>query len=184
MLNSKTAGVVADHNTGLKNPFNYEHQKAQSFYPKYSVQINQEQKNKRDAIFRTLIAGLRGERFEPNGEFTELIFEMPKLNHSGNFGLLDQDQLWELGVCAVPNFILNALICERLQKKFGDLSVCGCFYQIGGYWRLDVDQSLARRGLLMPVRSEFTGLIYALKVFRYPDDPKPFTLKLRGGKRE
>lgn len=184
MLKNETASVVVaqTHNTSLNQPFNYGHQKAQrAFNTNPYSQLNQEEKLRRHSIHRSLISGLRGERFEQNGEFADLIFDLPKLANSKNFGSLHQDQLWKLGVCAVPNFILNALICQQLHKKFGDLSICGCFYKINDCWRLDVDSGLARRGLLLPLRSRFTGLIYALKVFRHPDDPKPFILKLRGG---
>jgi hypothetical protein len=109
------------------------------------------------------------------------IVELPKLPYSKNFSELDEDDLNTLGVCYVPNFILNALVCEKLAKHFGDLSVCKCFYKLSdNTWRLDVDEKLAKNGLLMPVQGRFNGLIYALKVFRHADDPRPFFLKLRG----
>ena len=176
-----SSAVVAP--AGSMIPFNYGHQKALSLYPNFSIQLNQEQQKRRDVIFRFLIRILREERFEPSEDpkFLDLVIELPKLDHSRNFGSMDQDQLWKLGVCSVPNFILNALACQQLQRIFGDLSVCGCFYKINGCWRLDLDEKLSKRGLLMPLRSSKTGWIYALKVFRYPDDPKPFILKLRGG---
>jgi hypothetical protein len=109
------------------------------------------------------------------------IVELPKLPYSKNFSELDEDDLNTLGVCYVPNFNLNVLVCEKLAKHFGDLSVCKCFYKLSdNTWRLDVDEKLAKNGLLMPVQGRFNGLIYALKVFRHADDPRPFFLKLRG----
>ena len=93
------------------------------------------------------------------------------------------------GVCApVPGALLNALICEAMQRRFprelllstpGFIEVCTndesgvCNKSI----RLDIDDRHARRGFIMP---DFYGkLITALKVFRYPNDPRPFILTSR-----
>ena len=173
-------------NRGLK-PFNFltDNQTAKTmFNSNYRNQFTQRQKQRRHLIFRCLIKELRAERFEPdeNNEFLDLIVEVPKLNYSRRFDGLDNSDLGSLGVCFVPNFILNALVSEKLAKKFGDLSICECFVRINGYWRLDIDQKLARQGLLMPIKSRISGLIYGLRVFRYPDDENLFILRNREGK--
>ncbi|HRH40364.1 MAG TPA: hypothetical protein PKY82_01880 [Pyrinomonadaceae bacterium] len=149
--------------------------------PKF-VELTQAEKLKLDSIFKCLISELRGQRFEKNGEFSDLVFELPKFENSMNFGSLDTDELFKLGVCPIPNFILNALVCEKLVKLFGDLSICGCFRKdtsdLGEFWRIDIDEKLSRQGVFLPVRSR-DGYIYGLKVFRYPGDQRPFLLKAR-----
>ncbi|HXH68737.1 MAG TPA: hypothetical protein VNI60_00170 [Pyrinomonadaceae bacterium] len=148
-----------------------------------SCEISKPVKLKRHAIFRALIALLRDEKYNAKGlsltDFVETIFYIPVLTQSKNFGALDKNEILQLEICPVPNPILNALVSEKLAKTFGDLSVCGCFFQIEGYWRLDVAEKLCRNGLLLP-RRDRNGLIYGLQVYRYADDPKPFLLKLRG----
>lgn len=148
-----------------------------------SNRFTKEEKLRRNRIFRELTALLREESFSSEGkkltDFLDINFFSPNLNQSKNFSALDDDEIYKLGVCAVPNRILNPLVCGELAKEFGDLTVCGCFFQIEGYWRLDVDEKLSRRGLLLPRRDK-NGWIYGLQVFRYPDDPKPFFLKSRG----
>lgn len=147
--------------------------------PKYS----QAEKLKRHAIFRVLIALLRDEYWNSEeGVLTDVVetfFCFPNLNRSRNFGTLDSNEIYRLGVCAVPNRIFNALVCEKLAKTFDDLEICNCFFRIEGCWRLDVDEKLCRNGLLLP-RRDRNGLIYGLQAYRYVDDPKPFFLKLRG----
>lgn len=179
MLENKIASAT---NTGF-NPFNYAHQKAQTaFNSNLHKQFTQEESLKRNEIFRSLIGLLRNERFEKDGDFIDLIYDVPKsLAYSRNFRGFDERTIWQLGVCAVPNFLLNALASEWLAKRFGDLTICGGFYKTDGCWRLDIDSKLSGKGLLLPLKSRLTGLIYALKVYRYCDDPNPFTLKLRGG---
>jgi hypothetical protein len=156
-----------------------------SFNTKTFVELTKAERLRRHNIFRSLVAQIRGEYVKKdslNG-FVGVDFELPNLQQSRNFGLLEYDELYRLGICSVPNFILNALVCRRLTEKFGDLSICGCFRSIifgqELFWRLDVDEKLSRSGLLMPVRSHTENLIYGLNVFRYPDDQRPFMLKVR-----
>jgi hypothetical protein len=137
---------------------------------------------KRDLIYHCLISQLQGQHFVPNGDFAHLVYDLPKLDHSKNFGSFNDDELFRLGVCSVPNFKLNALVCEKLANRLGDLSMCDGFYKIGNVWRLDIDEKLSRNGLLLPIRSRKKRLIYGLNVFRYPDDERPFWLKTRKGK--
>ncbi len=148
-----------------------------------TIRLTEKEKLKRHYIFRSFIALLRDEHFTSEGkeltECSDISFYFPNLSHSKNFDALDNEEIFRLGICSVPNRILNALVCGKLAEKFKDLSICGCFFQIEGYWRLDVDEKLCRNGLLLP-RRDRNGLIYGLQVYRYADDPKPFLLKLRG----
>lgn len=142
-------------------------------------ELTQREKFRRHYIFRCLITLLRGDRFTKNGDYASIVSDSLELDRSKIFGRFDADTLWGLGVCRVPNAILNALVCGKLAATFGDLSVCGCFYQIEGWWRLDVDDKYAGKGLLLPVYARATRLIYAMSVYRHPDDERPFILKLR-----
>jgi hypothetical protein len=148
---------------------------------KFYRELSQAEIIKRHNIFRCLIVILRNERFEHKSDYSSIVFDSPNLNFSPNFGLLEAEEFFKLGVCPIPNFVLNALACEKLAKHFGDLSVCGCFIKVGRSWRLDIDQYLSARGLFLPIRSDHSCLIYGLRVFRYPDDQKSFILKIRGG---
>lgn len=142
------------------------------------------EKLKRHMIFLTLIKELQNRHFVKSENLTDLLtvsFDVPQLSYSKQFSIFDDADLYDYGICSIPNFLLNALICEKLTDRFGDLSVCGCFRKIQkGWWRLDVDESLSRRGLFIPQRDR-NGLIYGLKTMRYPDDPRPFILKKRSG---
>lgn len=183
-MNQQITKPVSVNSTGYK-PFYYVAKTAKTMDDfKFSNELTQGEKLKRHWIFRCLIAELRAERFEPdeNNEFSYRVFELPKLNYSRNFDELDETDLDRRGVCPIPNLTLNALICEKLAKRFGDLSVCGCFYKIDDAWRLDVSEHLSRNGLFEAMRSHWNGLIYGLKVFRYADDRRPFMLKTRGAK--
>ena len=154
-----------------------------TFRRQYSIA----EKTKRHAVFRCLLAMLRGEHFDTKdksfSDFAEIVFYLPNISRSKNFGGLDDEILLKLGVCAVPHRVLNLSACYKLSEIFGDLSVCGCFYKLGSAWLLDVDERLCRIGLLLPVRDS-NGLIYGLKVYRYADDQRPFFLKLRTDFRE
>lgn len=82
-------------------------------------------------------------------------------------------------IVVVPNFVLNALVCEELAKEFSRSDILGSagFVWHEGYIRLDLDDSHVRRGFMMPIFRQ--GLITALRVFRYPKDERPFSLRTR-----
>ncbi len=107
------------------------------------------------------------------------------------------DKLFDIRAVAIPDKIQNALICEKLLENFsaGQLLAVPGFVLIHSFdeagnqcepVRLDVDAHLCRRGFMMPVLPR--GLITNLKVFRYPDDERPFILRSRnlniGGQNE
>lgn len=146
------------------------------------IDLTKTEKKIRHGIFRCLIALLRNEKYKADeaNEFCYPSFDFPELTYSQYFSSLDLYDFFKLGVCPIPNSTQNALVCEKLARCFKDLSICGCFLKIGDIWRLDIDEYLSRRGLFLPVRSRQNGLIYGLKVFRYPNDQKPFLLKTRG----
>jgi len=91
-----------------------------------------------------------------------------------------EDLIIEHCIVAVPNFLLNALVCEALEKSFPrhELLSCPGFILREGSLRLDLDDSLSRRGFMVPVMRN--GLIDSLRVFRYPNDIG-FTLRSRPG---
>ncbi len=91
----------------------------------------------------------------------------------------DENLIIESRIVCVPNFILNACVCEALEKEFARseiLTVEG-FILREGYIRLDVDEKISARGFMMPVFRN--GRISAMKVFRYPKDTRPFILRSR-----
>lgn len=83
-------------------------------------------------------------------------------------------------VC-VPNFILNAFLGEALEKEFSRSEILACegFILREGCIRLDIDETLVRRGFMTPQIDASSGLISGLFVFRYPKDPRPFVLRSR-----
>ncbi len=98
------------------------------------------------------------------------------------------DKLFDIRAVAIPGKIENALLCEELLKTFSAnqiLAVPGfilihSFDEAGNRSesvRLDISSHLCRRGFLIPILRN--GLITSLKVFRYPDDEKPFVLRSR-----
>lgn len=91
------------------------------------------------------------------------------------------DLIGEARAVVVPNFILNALLCESLEKQFtrAQILASGAFVLIEGYLRLDVDEYHVRRGFMMPIIDAKSSLIVGLRVFRYPNDERPFVLKAR-----
>lgn len=101
----------------------------------------------------------------------------------------DSDIIFDNRIVPVPGKILNILICTELRKHFSeeDLRACGCFMKIRDFgidgedcesWRLDISEVYAHRGFIIPCLNR-NGLIENLKVFRYPNDPRPFILRVR-----
>ena len=184
----KKASVFGE-TKGLNRTLNFAGNKFNSnfnfltFRRQYSIA----EKTTRHAVFRCLSALVRGEHFDTKdkslSDFADIVFYLPDISRSKNFGGLNDEILFKLGVCAVPHRILNLSVCRKLSEIFGDLSVCRCFYKFDSAWLLDVDERLCRTGLLLPVRDS-NGLIYGLKVYRYADDQRPFFLKLRTDFRE
>jgi hypothetical protein len=119
-----------------------------------------------------------------NSRDCEVVFDAPlALSRQ-----VDSETILHTRAVAVPGKILNALVCQAMLKiipenellqipgfiKIFDLDEDGM--RISGV-RLDIDERLARGGFMMPVIQN--GLICALKVFRYPNDEKPFILRTR-----
>ena len=184
----KKASVFGETN-GLYKTLNFTESKfnSDSNFLTFRRQFSIAERTKRHAVFRGLSALVRGEHFNTKdkslSDFAETVFYLPDISRSKNFGGLDDETLFKLGVCAVPHRVLNLSACYKLSKIFGDLSACGCFYKLGSTWLLDVDERLCKTGLLLPVRNS-NRLIYGLKVYRYADDQRPFFLKLRADFRE
>jgi hypothetical protein len=98
------------------------------------------------------------------------------------------DLIFNKNIVPIPGAVLNALICEAMQKQFSryELLACPGFVEISELdgdgnkltaMRLDIENHLARAGFMMPVVR--FGFISALKVFRHPKDERPFYLKSR-----
>ena len=135
-------------------------------------------KNAEDSIFRDV----------ENMRDYEIVIDAPihlfkALENSNATG-----KLFDLRAVAVPGKVQNALICAKLLKTFSaeDLLIVPGFVSISSFdeagnrsesVRLDVDAHLSRRGFMMPVLRN--GLIAVLKVFRSPDDERPFILRSR-----
>ena len=91
------------------------------------------------------------------------------------------DLIFTKRAVAIPTSILNALVCEALEKEFArnDILACDGFVLREGYLRLDLDGKLVRRGFITPIADEKSGLIIGLYVFRYPGDERQFVLRSR-----
>jgi len=92
-------------------------------------------------------------------------------------------------IVPIPGELTNMFICEALQKRFSirELGLCNIFTTSTinrdgiefNSMRIDVEPWLSKQGFFLPVRNS-DGQIYALKVFRYPKDKRPFLLRSRG----
>lgn len=93
----------------------------------------------------------------------------------------ETDLLIEKRAVCIPNCILNALLCETLEKEFcrADILACDGFILREGCMRLDVDETIVRRGFMTPKINARNGLISGLLIFRYPKDKRPFVLRSR-----
>jgi hypothetical protein len=102
----------------------------------------------------------------------------------GDEGLVAENRIVE-----IPSRVVNAMLCDEISTRFNanELRSCDCFIEKvhldeqGIYhssWRLDVETRYRSAGFLVPLYDR-EGLIFGLKVFRYPHDPKPFRLKTR-----
>ena len=74
--------------------------------------------------------------------------------------------------------VFNLLACDYLAQRFGYLSDVEGFYQLDGCWRLDLDEKLAPRGLILPIR-DLSMRIIALRIFRHVRDKHSFILRTR-----
>lgn len=98
--------------------------------------------------------------------------------------------IFENQIVPLPNDVLNTIVCTELQKELERKSLLACEGFIesratdgNGVIRktvrldFDVDSKIIGRGFMLPVYRN--GLISALKVFRHPEDAKPFILRTR-----
>lgn len=93
----------------------------------------------------------------------------------------ETDLILKKRAVAVPNFIVNACVCDALEREFArsDILACCSFILVEGYLRLDLDEKHARRGFITPQIDSRSGFIRGLRVFRYPRDERPFILQSR-----
>lgn len=133
---------------------------------------------------KTEIAQIEADIFE-FAEFYAPDYEIIRDAPSALFYDLKQagetDLIFSKRAVAVPNFILNALLCNALENEFSraDILACNGFILREGYLRLDLDERLVRRGFITPEIDTSNGLIIGLRVFRYPKDEYPFILRTR-----
>ncbi|MEZ5427296.1 MAG: hypothetical protein R2747_13585 [Pyrinomonadaceae bacterium] len=92
-------------------------------------------------------------------------------------------------IVPAPNWILNALVCTELEKRFGRKTLLACegFVEIHARnpegsgqisaVRIDIEDHFSKRGFLMPVLRN--GMAVGLRVFRHPGDERPFLLRSR-----
>lgn len=150
-----------------------------------NIKLSKSEKQIRHGIYRSFIAGVRAEQpakeSKKLSDYAEMIFLIPNLKSSKNFGALSEDEIHKLGICKIPNSILNSTVCEKVASKVrGDLSVASGFRRYGESWRLDIDEKFSKQGLLLPLRDN-KNFIYGFMAYRYPDDPRPFFVKARMG---
>jgi hypothetical protein len=114
----------------------------------------------------------------------EVVRDVPGRLHEELRRRGENDLIVKNRIVTLPGFILNALVCESLEKEFSraDVLACDGFILRENYVRLDLDETYSKSGFLMPV--ETNGLITALRVFRFPNDERPFILKSRNDWRQ
>ncbi|MCA1623165.1 MAG: hypothetical protein LC778_05085 [Acidobacteria bacterium] len=102
----------------------------------------------------------------------------------------ETDLVFDSRIVPLPNTVLNALICEELQKEFARKTLLRCdgFVEVRAAdergivhksIRLDVSGWIIKNGFMLPIYCG--GLITALRIFRHPRDERPFRLKSRPG---
>lgn len=121
----------------------------------------------------------------------EVIYDVPRALYKELKKEEKTEWINESRIVALPNTIENACICSALKEKFTKEQILGCngFIEvfcedeegiIHSEIRLDIDKKIIRNGFMIPIFSkDQNGLIKALKVFRYPNDKKPFILRSR-----
>lgn len=90
------------------------------------------------------------------------------------------DAIFKHRIVPVPDDVRNIRLCRKLLTMFdrSDLLATPGFVDRDGELRLDIDTHLPHHGFIVPVIRK--GLIDALRVFRRPDDTRPFLLRSRG----
>lgn len=90
-----------------------------------------------------------------------------------------------LKIRGCPSRIANLIAAHSVALMFGDQVVATLpgFYFVphnegGGCWWIDIDERLASRGLILPVRNH-RGLIVGLRIYRHARDTRPFSLATR-----
>lgn len=83
----------------------------------------------------------------------EVVRDLPpalhyELKRSGDESLIAANR-----IVAVPNFVLNAIVCAKLEKEFPRCAILGVkgFVLHRGRIRLDLDENHVRRGFMVPV---------------------------------
>jgi len=135
--------------------------------------------NKKVKLLKSTLSVCPQHGVQVNGLEIEITIDAPaalfyQLRRSGETHLIER-----AGAVVVPGFVLNACICEDLQRRFpvDQLIACPGFIYRGREVFLDIDSKHVRRGFLVPVyRGE---LISGLKMFRRPGDEHPFMLRSR-----
>ncbi len=100
----------------------------------------------------------------------------------------ETDVILDNEIVPLPGAVLNAIICEELQKEFarktllacdGFIKVCGADENgiIHKSIRLDIEDWVTRRGFIMPIYRN--GFITGLRIYRHPQDERPFRLRSR-----
>jgi hypothetical protein len=118
----------------------------------------------------------------------EVVRDVPSALYHGLQKVGEEDLIFHNRMVSLPDPALNALVCESLQKEFARKTLLACdgFIEHRGAdengvihrsVRLNVGGWIVRHGFMMPVYRY--GLITALRVFRHPQDERPFRLKSR-----
>ncbi|HYW72106.1 MAG TPA: hypothetical protein VE961_13800 [Pyrinomonadaceae bacterium] len=93
---------------------------------------------------------------------------------------LEPEEIQRLEIRSAPTFVENLIGAGACFERFGDLGDVPGFYRARGLWWIDIDERLARRGVILPIRDpERPAFIQSLRVFRSVSDQRPFTLRVR-----
>lgn len=127
-------------------------------------------------LLKCLVTLLRSEQRQKGRlfDYMTVSFHTPDFTNTP-YDVLNNDELYRLGICPVPSTMFNFMISGQLAKMF-NLSLFDEFVKVEDRWKLNVNPY--SNGFLLPLRTK-AGKYYALKVYRYPTDPKPFILRKR-----
>lgn len=121
-------------------------------------------------------------------QYGEIVQDVPRALNAE----LKKDRLEEAvskhGIAPLPSPLENALICAELLKQFSQNELLRCpgfalftKLDIDGkpvtVIRLDIDASIVRNGFIVPIIK--SRMINSLRVYRHPNDTRPFILRSR-----
>jgi hypothetical protein len=149
-----------------------------------SRQVSWDKRLLRHKIYDRLVAYLenRSACLVPDG-YNQLVLQVikdaPKVLYKRLELSGQEDLAFTCRIVEIPSRLANIFCCKELESSYGRLQLLHTpgFTLCRSMVLLDVDERWRRAGFMLPHYEG--GLITGLKVFRRPDDSRPFLLRTR-----